>query len=139
MLGEELVAKIMSATLSENKYDTEKDGVLQDGTEIEVKTQNRHPTKKMFTISSVYNGSLGLTNIIKCFTVDTLLFVEYDHTDFIKIWSCVNRKKYEIFVTKTGKEMIGFPISEMELLHHIKDPELASKMRSLSQSTVFKK
>lgn len=35
--------------------------------------------------------------------------------------------------------MIGFPISEMELLHKIEYPELATKMRSLSQSTVFKR
>ena len=138
-LGENLVSKLMGAVLSEDKYDTVKDGILPNGSEIEVKTQNRHPTKNMFTISSVYNGSLGLTNIIKCFSVDNLVFVEYNSTDYIKIWLCTNRKKYDIFVTKSGKEMIGFPISEMALLHNHYDPELAEKMRSISQSSVFRK
>ena len=138
-LGERFVAHVMNVTLSEDKYDIKKDGILPDGSEIEIKTQNRHPTKDMFTISSVYNGSLGLTNIIKCFSVDNLVFVEYNSTDYIKIWLCTNRKKYDIFVTKSGKEMIGFPISEMTLLHDHYDPELATKMRSLSKSTVFKR
>lgn len=138
-LGENLVSKLMGVVLSEDKYDTIKDGILPNGSEIEVKTQNRHPTKNMFTISSVYNGSLGLTNIIKCFSVDNLVFVEYDSSDYIKIWLCTNRKKYDIFVTKSGKEMIGFPISEMTLLHNHYDPELANKMRSISQSSVFRK
>jgi hypothetical protein len=137
-LGENLVSKLMGVVLSEDKYDTVKDGILPDGSEIEIKTQNRHPTKDMFTISSVNNGN-GLPNIIKCFSVDNLVFVEYDSTDYIKIWLCTNRKKYNIFVTKSGKEMIGFPISEMTLLHDHYDPELAKKMRSISQSSVFRK
>lgn len=138
-LGERFVAYVMNATLSEDKYDAKKDAVLPCGTEIEIKTQNRHPTKNMFTISSVYNGSLGLKNIVKCLTVDKLIFVEYDSTNFIKIWACTNRKNCDIFTTKSGKEMIGFPISDMELLYDIEYPELASKMRSLSQSKVFKR
>lgn len=137
-LGERFVAHVMNVTLSEDKYDIKKDGILPDGSEIEIKTQNRHPTKDMFTISSVNNGN-GLENIIKCFTVDKLVFLEYDSTDFIRIWLCTNRKNYDIFTTTTGKEMIGFPISEMELLHKIEYPELATKMRSLSQSSVFRK
>ena len=56
-LGENLVSKLMGALLSEDKYDTIKDGILPDGSEIEVKTQNRHPTKDMFTISSVNNDN----------------------------------------------------------------------------------
>lgn len=57
----------------------------------------------MFTISSINNGN-GLENIIKCFTVDKLVFLEYDSTDFIRIWLCTNRKNYDIFTTTTVKK-----------------------------------
>jgi hypothetical protein len=131
-LGEQLVADFFGVQINENFYDTEKDLTLSDGTHVEVKTQNRHP-QGMFTIRSPYN-TRGLNNVIKCFIVDRLLFVEYDSSDTITIWECTNRKKYKTFTTRDGRDMIGFPISEMQVLEVHVDSNLARKMRSLSQS-----
>ena len=138
-IGESLVAQVLGASLVDDPYDSVKDLLLPNGETIEVKTQNRHPTKPLLTISAVNSGN-GLTNIIKCLTVDHLIFVEYDHSDIIKIWSMPweNRRYYQMYTTRQGKQMIGFEISKMELIHQHQDKKLAEQMRSLSQSFVFK-
>ena len=135
-IGETLVSKLLNATLSENKYDTVKDMVELDGTNVEVKTQNRHP-RGFFTINVEHK-----TNMNKCLTVDRLIFVEYDSTNTIKIFECTDRS-YEFIQTKPtlrepmGRIMAGFPISKMTLLKSIDDSNLASEMRSLSGSKFF--
>lgn len=136
LLGEALVAEHFGVPINENLFDTEKDLVV-DGKTVEVKTQNRHPTKSLLTIAAPV-GSLGLNNFAKCFHVDSLIFVEYDSSDTIRIWECVDRMKYETYITKAGKAMIGFPIERMSLLASYNRPQLASQMRSLSSSSAFK-
>lgn len=137
-LGEALVSDLFKIKLSEDEFDTVKDGLTFNGQTVEIKTQNRHPTKPILTISAPAQGK-GLVNVIKCFTVDNLIFVEYDSSDIIKIWLCNDRSNYEIYETKAGKQMIGFPVSDMKLLVDHEDSDLAAQMRSLSKSTVFRK
>lgn len=139
-IGEELVAKYFGVPINEDFYDTEKDLLLPDGTKVEVKTQNRHPTKHLLTLRAS-NDRKGLNNLLKCFTVDRLIFVEYDHSDVITLWECVNRKEYEIYTTSPAGgliTMVGFPIKNMSVLDTITDAKLASEMRSLSSSAQFK-
>ena len=135
MLGEALVANHFGVKLNENFFDTQKDLVI-NGETVEVKTQNRHPSKDLLTISAP-NGNIGLNNFAKCFHVDRLIFVEYDSSDTIKIWECNDRMNFETYVTKQGKAMVGFPIGKMKLLKAHLDPQLARQMRSLSSSSVF--
>ena len=137
-LGELLVSDLFKIKLSEDEYDTVKDGLTFNDQTVEIKTQNRHPTKPLLTISAPAEGK-GVVNLIKCFTADNLIFVEYDYSDIIKIWLCNDRSHYEIYETKARKQMIGFPISKMKLLVEYKDAPLAERMRSLSNSTVFRK
>lgn len=137
-LGENLVSRLFKIKLSTDEYDTVKDGVTFNGQTVEIKTQNRHPTKPLLTISAPSDGK-GLVNLIKCFTVDNLMFVEYDSSDIIKIWLCNDRSCYEIYETKAKKQMIGFPISRMKLLTEYEDAAMAEQMRSLSKSTLFRK
>lgn len=135
LLGEALVANHFGVELNENFYDTHKDLVV-DGRTIEVKTQNRHPTKQLLTISAP-NGNIGLSNFAKCFHVDHLIFVEYDSSDIIKVWECIDRMNFKTYTTKNGKAMVGFPIEDMKLLKEHTDPQLARQMRSLSSSSAF--
>ena len=133
-LGEKLVAKLENAILSENKYDSEKDMIDSNGRKIEVKTQNRHPYKKCFSIDAK-----GLTNVRKCMTVDRLIFVEYDKTDIIQIWECTENKTSSFnYTTSTNKVMYGWHINKMKLIHKIEDAKLAEEMRSFSRSYEFK-
>ena len=138
-LGENLVAQLMGATLVDDPYDSVKDLLMPNGETIEVKTQNRHPTKPLLTISAVNSGN-GLTNVMKCLTVDHLIFVEYDYSDIIKVWRMrwKNRRYYHMYTTRQGKQMIGFEISKMNLIAEHEDKKLAEQMRNLSQSFVFK-
>ena len=129
-LGEELVAKLLDLTLSEDKYDMKKDGVTSDGTYVEIKTQNRHP-RGYFTVRRDYSNQLK-----KCKSVDRLIFVEYDSTNDIKIWECHDRNHIE-YDTKSGLPMAGWHIKDMELLHIHNDPELANKMKKLSSAKQF--
>jgi len=137
-LGEELVANILGATLSEDKYDMKKDMILADGTCVEVKTQIRHPTNNCMTINSAHSN-----NISKCLTVDRLVFVEFDDSDTIYVRECIERENYITYRTRPapgyphGRDMIGWPISKMRPIKEVYDPTLASKMRSLSSSTQF--
>ncbi len=141
-LGEQLFIELFGGVQSPDEYDRVKDIVL-DGRHVEVKAQNRHPTKSVFAIRDVYihNGSvLGVDNVIKCFNVDRLIFVEYDHTSIIKLWECPRPRLYERYITKSNNlGMIGFPISQMNLLAEHENVKLANTFKSLSQSKVFKK
>ena len=135
MLGEALVANHFGVPVNENFFDTQKD-LMINGETVEVKTQNRHPSKNLLTISAP-NGNVGLSNFAKCFHVDHLIFVEYSTGDTINIWECTDRMNFQTYVTKQGKAMVGFPIENMKLLKAHHDPQLAKQMRSLSSSSVF--
>lgn len=126
-LGEDLVASLEHAILSENKFDTVKDMIDSTGKNIEVKTQNRYKGKNLFSINTK-----SPTNIKKCLTVDRLLFVEYDETDIIKIYECVDKNSGYYYTTKSNIEMFGWPINKMKLLHYYQNKNLAEKMRKLS-------
>lgn len=137
-IGERIVAQLENAILSENKYDSKKDMVTQTGVNIEVKTQNRHPNNS-FTINVMHK-----TNFNKCLTVDRLIFVEYDHSNIIKVFECTDRK-YNIINTKPtqrepmGRIMACFPINKMVKLAEIDNPTLATEMRALSSGREFNK
>lgn len=140
-LAEQLFIKLFGGVQSVDEYDKIKDVVL-DGRYVEIKAQNRHPTKALFAIRDAYhkNGQIvGIDNIIKCFNVDRLIFVEYDHSNKIKLWECPKHRQYVRYVTSKQMAMIGFPISQMTLLVEHEDASLANKFRSLSQSAIFKK
>ena len=135
-LGEDLVASLEDATLSEYKYDSTKDMTQKDGTKIEVKTQNRHPNGS-FTVNAMH-----VTNLNKCLSVDRLIFVEYDATEYIKVYECTDRK-YRLVNTKPtryepeGRIMVCWPINKMKVLAEVHNPELAAEMRSLSNSRLY--
>lgn len=138
-LGESIVARLMNGVLSEDKFDSVKDMTLADSSKVEVKTQNRHPNGT-FTINAMH-----VTNANKCMNVDHLIFVEYDSSDIIKVYECVDRKNYKIFNTKPtprepeGRLMMGWPINTMNLIKEIKDAATAQKMRDLSGSRLYTK
>jgi hypothetical protein len=130
-LGELVVAHLMKAKLSSNPFDSEKDMTDSSDDTIEVKTQNRWTSIDCFTIPLDKQ-----TNFKKCLNVKRLIFVEYDHSDYIHVWECTDRQNYFIKDTKNGKR-VCWPISKMKQLHRIKTPPLANKMRELSQASEF--
>lgn len=139
-LGEALFIKLFGGVQSDDEYDRIKDVVL-DGRNVEIKVQNRHISKNMFTIRDAYysNGRcLGVDNIIKCFNVDRLIFIEYDSSDTIKIWECPRTRTYTRFTTQSNTSMIGFHIGQMTLLRELLDSAFASECRVLTQSSLFK-
>ena len=133
-IGEKIVAHLENAIVSTDRYDIVKDLIDSQGKLIEVKTQNRHPGMDVFSI-----GADKQTNREKCMNVDRLIFVEYDSSPEIKVWECGPRQNFVRYRTNSMKNMIGWLISEMTLIHTVNSPDLASKMRSLSQSEQFRK
>jgi hypothetical protein len=133
-IGEKIVAHLENAIVSTDRYDIVKDLTDDQGKQIEVKTQNRHPSMGVFSI-----GADKQTNREKCMNVDRLIFVEYDSGPDIKVWECGPRENAMRYRTNSMKNMIGWPISEMTLLHTVNSPELAFKMRALLQSEQFRK
>lgn len=132
--GEQLAAQALNATRSDNWFDMKKDMVLNETLEeAEVKTQNRHKYRNEFTVNIMHKNQIE-----KCCNVKRLFFVEYDDTSSVKIWECTDRK-YNIFNTSDGRLMAGWPISKMTLIKDIQNPEIASYMRSLSQSRDYDK
>jgi hypothetical protein len=137
-LGEDLVADLLQAELSLYKYDSDKDMTEKDGTKVEVKTQNRHPNGS-FTVNAMH-----VTNLNKCLSVDRLIFVEYDSSDYIKVFECTDRT-YRLINTRPtqrepeGRIMVCWPINKMKKLAEINNPSLASKMRELSNSRNYNK
>jgi len=130
-IGEMIFAELYDAKLSDNEFDEKKD-MMVNGLSVEIKTQNRHP-RGFFTAH--LNKA---TNLEKCISVDKLIFIEYDHSDKIKIYECVDRE-YEILPkAKDGSIKVGWPIYKMNLLETIIQPDISEKLRSLSKSKTFK-
>ena len=130
-IGEILVQMYFGGTLSEWKYDPKKDLILPDGLLAEVKTQNRDKYRNLFSVNTMQRNQVE-----KCCNADRLFFVEYDKTDTVKIWECVDRT-YQFYVPNDGRNMVGWPINKMNKLVEIEDKELSDQMKSLSQSRDF--
>lgn len=133
-LGEEALSAKYGFTLSDDKYDMEKDAMDEDGNQVEIKTQNRHPAG-YFTVNLA-----NVNQLKKCVEVDRLLFLEYDNTDILKVWESPKNDKArraKTIRTRDGRAMGGFPIDEMKLIDEIEDIELSKMLKQLSQSKVI--
>ena len=131
-LGEHWLATRLGLTLSSDPYDTEGDLFAQDGTRWEVKTQTRYSKLNVFSIRATKE-----INRKKCMTVAELIFVEYDKGDTIKAWRVTDRNSTVSYTTRSGLQMLGWPISRMQLLIEETDAELAAQMRALSTAAQF--
>jgi|GEM_PF-5936385 len=131
LLGELIVLKVFGGRLSDDAFDDDKDLVLPDGYHCEVKTQERFWMKNAFSVRADKQSNLN-----KCLTVDKLYFVEYDFSENIKIWDCVDRT---YFTTTTSRgRMVCWPIDKMNLIHSYNSPKISTEMRRLSNSTNFR-
>jgi hypothetical protein len=105
---------------------------------VEVKTQNRYAKLDVFSIRLD-----KAPNLNKCMQVDRLVVVEYDHSDEIKIWECVNRNDFVDYDVATPggfrRRMRGFRCAGMKLLTLHYNPALAAQMRGLSSSFEFRR
>lgn len=140
-LGVEHVINRLGGTEIEDQFCISGD-VVVNGEFVEVKTQNRF--NGMFTIKMPYNDCgvvKGTVNLIKCLSVKTLLFVEYDNSNTIRIWELPLDKRchYTTYTTKDHRHMLGWYIKNMILRDEVTDEELADKFKSLTQSKVVKK
>ena len=131
-LGEDLFCLLENCTQSTDPFDSVKDAVDANGKNVEIKTQARYASKNLFTIRAD-----KATNLNKCMTVDRLIFIEFDQTDTIGVFECVDREDYKKYTTANGTQMLGWPIDKMTQLHSIKDKKLAEWMRSLSTSKYY--
>jgi hypothetical protein len=128
-VGERIFACLMpGCDFSADKYDRVKDLEL-NGKTFEVKTQVRYNNENCFTIKK--------TQLNKCENVDFLIFVEFDKTDYIKIWHCKDTKQHERYTTSHGY-MYGYDCEKMLLISEAFWPKVASSMRELSDSSLFK-
>ena len=135
-LGEEYFHSLFPYLIrSSDKFDETCDFRDAFGRTYEVKTQALHPTLKLFSIS--FNN---LTNKTKCSNVDHLIFIEYNETDFITVYECIDVESAIVYITKsTNKKMIGFPKDKMKIISAATfNPQLASKMRAASSDYRFK-
>lgn len=128
-LGERLVADLFNGVQSSDLYNPNFDLLLEDGSNIEVKTQ--YPFKEFLTVA--------VNQLPKCLNCDRLIFVEYDHTDFIKIYECTDRTHFTTYTTKHGKTMAGWNKNKMTLLWKLENPELAHQMQSMTNSKILKR
>jgi hypothetical protein len=129
-IGEQIVQNVYGGVLSEDKYDSVKDLVLDDGTLVEVKTQPRWQKENCFTLD--YNKKV---NYNKCLNVDKLIFVEPTKSGFINIYEAPekgSRHFYEKSVGRNKKYCIS--ISDCKLAHRLYLPEENSKLVELTRT-----
>jgi hypothetical protein len=133
-LGEQIVASIFEAIISEDPYDMDKDMLLIESQEdAEVKMQNRHRAYNVFSVP-LPRGNKYKNQVKKCVSVSRLFFVEYeiDGSDRIRVWECIDRN-YIPYTTSFG-QMAGFDINKMLLIKDYIDPVAAAKARAYSQA-----
>ena len=126
-LGEIIFQACFGGIMSDNQFDSTKDLMLDDKT-VEIKTQCRYKNISAFTVNKAHS-----TNLRKCLSVDRLIFIEYDTTNEIKIFECVDRDYFTV-KTASGKVMACFPIDKMILLKTINNSKLANLFRCYSSS-----
>lgn len=142
-LGEEIVVCLFSLTskieYAGSDFDDEKDLII-DNKQVEIKTQTRLRARNLFT--TAYKR----TNINKCMNVDVLLFVEFDETDYISIWTPRDREHYTDYQIETMSGLVsmrGWYINKNEigpgcrLIRKIKLPQISERMRALSPSQFY--
>lgn len=129
-IGERIFScRVPGVNFSTDKYDRVKDLEL-DGKTFEVKTQIRFKNENCFTVKP--------SQIKKCENVDFLIFVEFDTTDYIKIWHCDHTRSHEQIITSHGITR-GYVCEKMKIIDEVYWPKVAQSMRDLSSSKVFKK
>ena len=142
-LGEEIAAMVLWGKSTDDWFDSEKDMTDPDGRSVEIKTQYRIDQYNYLSVPMNKK-----TNYVKCMTVDRLIFVEYDHSDIIRIWEVQDRDHYTEYyanLPSCGRtRMVGWYINKNEvgpglkLIREIKLPLHASIMRYFSPAAKFK-
>lgn len=135
--GEILVAKILNAIRSTNKFDSKKDMTCADGVIVEVKTQVPWYSQNAFTLDRSKK-----INFNKCMDVDRLFFVEVPYRNkgpSIRVYECTNRRGGWSCTTGSNRRMYCLPIDEMTLFHTEIDQELADLLRADANSAFSKK
>jgi hypothetical protein len=130
-IGEVWYHAHFGGTPSTDKYDSVKDHTDEDGTQVEIKTQSRHPYG-CFTVNTAYKNQLK-----KCLEVDKLIFIEYSLSDTIIVYECVDRT-YHTTITSKGLRMACWPIEDMVIITKCKNKKLAALMRNFSSSKTMK-
>jgi len=146
-IGEELVYTYMvsrgnTVAYSENPFDSTKD-LIVNGEFVEVKTQcrNRPPL-------NCFSTQKKPTNLQKCMEVKFLLFVEFDDSDTLRIWTPIDRNHFTDYQanTKDGpKQMRGWYIEPNEIgpgckcVAEFNLPQMAKRMKALSPSQFYGK
>ena len=140
--GEKLVKaiyEIMGHTviLSEDKYDSEKD-MLIDGQTCEVKTQIPVITQNCMAIKT--------NQYYKCINADILLFVEIPYSNRYGVNETVNIYQAKIrdssnslwipWRSADGRDMMLYPISKLTLIESIQNEEICKRFADLSNSQV---
>lgn len=127
-LGENIVVQRLGGVRSSNKYDAEKDLIL-NGESVEVKTQGRYNKANCFVVDETFTNN----QIHKCSTVDRLLFIEPGKGQKIRIWECHDRN-YTVRNIRYNKESYCFDINKMELLDEFVDDSLWCQMVDLTST-----
>ena len=124
-IGEKHVIERLGGTLSEDKYDTEKDLTLPNGQKAEVKTQARWKTENSFTVDETYTNN----NLRKCLNVEKLFFVEPGKNRTIRIYEALSRE-YRIKYPRNIETYL-FSVNNMKLIDEVKDEEKWANLVSL--------
>ena len=131
-IGEQIVQNVYGGSLSENKYDSIKDLVLDDGTYVEVKTQPRWQIENCFTLDYYKK-----VNFNKCLKVDKLIFVEPTKSGYINIYEAPekgNRFFYEKDVGKNKRYCIK--VSDCKLVKRLYLPEENNELMNLTRTPI---
>jgi hypothetical protein len=129
-IGENIVKDVLGGTLSENKYDSAKDLVLNDGTFIEIKTQPRWQKHQCFTLDG-YNE----TNLKKCQNVDRLIFVEPTLQGKILLFEAPEKSQRKFNIIYAGRnKRFCLDVNTCKIIHVYEDKELNDLLISLSNT-----
>lgn len=111
------------------------------GKSVKVMVQNRMPDASLgdcFTIDVDTENSA-----IMALKTDRLIFVDYDDEKLIRIYECPDHECYTTKYVGGGQEWrriaMCFPISKMNLVLEVNDPEVLSDMKKNSSAKKFRR
>jgi phosphosulfolactate synthase (CoM biosynthesis protein A) len=129
-IGENLVQIFLGGTLSEDKYDSVKDLILNDGTFVEVKTQPRWQKHQCFTL----NGYKEI-NLKKCQDVDRLIFVEPTKSGKILLFEAPEKSQRNFYVRYVGNnKRFCLDINTCKLIEIIENKKINNTLIKLSKT-----
>jgi hypothetical protein len=132
IIGENLYILYFGGVLSDDKFDSEKDIIEEDGTKVEIKTQPRWKKENCFTLNFYKK-----VNYNKCLNVDKLIFIEPTKSGYINFYEAPSKEKRFFYTKNVGNtKRYCMNVNACKLIKRVYEPIINEEMIRLTRTPI---